>query len=625
MPINRSRKLKLPFQNADLPLKAQQIMSCLQKLTKLFYLNFGACQRYWNYSLLIVLLISLSCENKQGELPSSDVNNGGLIIPSGFEALVVIDSIGPTRHIAVNDNGDIYAKLRFSRDKLGGTIGLRDLNGDGKADSVVRFGDYEDVGGSAVGVTIHNGYLYTSTVRQVLRNKLIPGELVPSSRTEVILTDTHPNVARNWHTTKPAAFDGQGNMYIPFGSPSDAGQNIEIYGPTGIPEGKGLDPSPEREMHAGIWKFDAGKEDQVQEDGVKFATGLRSIVGMKWSPLDDHLYAVVNGIDNFHTLYPKLYSSWQAAVLPAEMLVKVTDGADFGWPYAYYDQLQGKNVLSPGYGGDGYIVGRAAEFDNPVIGFPGHWAPMDLLFYQGSQFPERYKQGVFVAFHGSTDRSPYPQAGFIICFVPMSSGKAGDWEVFADGFAGVDTVENTGDAMYRPMGLAEGPDGSLYISESNKGKIWRVMYKGDKKEFGEKQLDEMKQLTAHKTYIKTPVEGVDNLDKGSLLEGGILYNTYCATCHQRNGEGDKNRFPPLAQSDRVLGEVEPLVASILNGIQGEITVRGKTYNGYMPPHANILDDHAIASITSYIRSRWGNQASPITPSEVTKIRAKVVK
>jgi glucose/arabinose dehydrogenase/cytochrome c553 len=595
------------------------------RLTQLTVAGFVSNLSCRGYLLPLVIVALFSCGPSQETLPPGDTDNGGLVLPGGFEALVVIDSAGPTRHIAVNENGDIYAKLRFSRDNQGGTIGLRDLNGNGKADSIVRFGDYEDVGGSAVGVTIHNGYLYTSTVRQVLRNKLTPGELVPSSKTEVILTDTHPNVARNWHTTKPAAFDGRGNMYIPFGSPSDAGQDIELYGPTGIPEGKGMDPSPEREMNAGIWKFDASKEGQVQADGVKYATGLRSIVGMTWSPLDDHLYAVVNGIDNFHTLYPKLYSSWQAAVLPSEILVRVTEGADFGWPYAYYDQLQGKNVLAPGYGGDGNIVGRAAEFDNPVVGFPGHWAPMELLFYQGDQFPARYKQGVFVAFHGSTDRSPYPQAGYIVCFVPLANGIAGDWEVFADGFAGVDTVENTGDAVYRPMGLAEGPDGSLYISESNKGKIWRVMYKGNKMAFGEKQLEEMKRLTAHKTYIKTPVEGVDNLDKGSLLEGGILYNTYCATCHQRDGEGDKNRFPPLAQSERVLGDVEPLVESILNGIQGEITVRGKTYNGFMPPHANILDDHAVASISTYIRSRWGNKASPVSPSEVTKIRAKVVK
>lgn len=625
MPVFRFSKVKLPLQNANNLLKTKQTMSRLQRLPKLVYTNFSTCYRHWNYIIFIVLLISFSCENKQDKLPAGDLDNGGLIIPGGFEALVVIDSVGPTRHITVNDNGDIYAKLRFSRDKKGGTIGMRDLNGDGKADSVVRFGDYESVGGSAVGVTIHNGYLYTSTVTQVLRNKLSPGELVPSSKTEVILTDTHPNVARNWHTTKPAAFDGKGNMYIPFGSPSDAGQDIEIYGPTGTPEGKGLDPSPEREMNAGVWKFDANKEGQFQSDGIKYATGLRSIVGMTWSPLDDQLYGVVNGIDNFHTLYPKLYSSWQAAVLPSEKLVKITEGADFGWPYAYYDHLQEKNVLSPGYGGDGKIIGRAADFDNPVVGFPGHWAPMDLHFYQGNQFPERYKKGVFVAFHGSTDRSPYPQAGFIVCFVPLDNGIAGDWEVFADGFTGVDTVENTGDAKYRPMGLAEGPDGSLYISDSNKGKIWRVMYKGKKKVFGEKQLDEMNQLTANKTYIKTPVEGVDNLDKGSLLEGGILYNTYCATCHQRNGQGDNNRFPPLAQSERVVGDPEILVESILNGIQGEITVRGKAFNGYMPPHANILDDLAVASITTYIRSRWGNKASAITPSEVTKIRAKVVK
>ena len=151
------------------------------------------------------------------------------------------------------------------------------------------------------------------------------------------------------------------------------------------------------------------------------------------------------------------------------------------------------------------------------------------------------------------------------------------------------------------------------------------MFKGSKDEFGDEQLKEMERQTAHKTYIKTPIEGVDNLDKGSLLEGGILYNTYCATCHQRNGQGDNNRFPPLAQSERVVGDPEILVESILNGIQGEITVRGKTFNGYMPPHANILDDHAVASITSYIRNRWGNKATAISPSEVSKIRAKVVK
>src|SRR4051812_35686605 len=169
----------------------------------------------------ITAAILVACE-QPSHLPQGDTNNGGLLLPGNFEALVVVDSIGPARHLAVNDNGDIYVKLTYNETKngAGGTVGLRDLNDDGKADSIVYFGDYRDVGGSAVGMTIHNGYLYTSTVRQVLRNKLTAGKLVPESKTDVMLTDEDSNVVRNWHTTKPVAFDGKGNMYVPFGSPS---------------------------------------------------------------------------------------------------------------------------------------------------------------------------------------------------------------------------------------------------------------------------------------------------------------------------------------------------------------------------------------------------------------------
>ena len=124
-----------------------------------------------------------------------------------------------------------------------------------------------------------------------------------------------------------------------------------------------------------------------------------------------------------------------------------------------------------------------------MIGFPGHFAPNDILFYTGDQFPEHYRNGAFIAFHGSTIRSPYSQAGYFVAFVPFKDGTpSGPWEVFADGFAGMDTIVNTTDAMHRPMGLAQGPDGSLYISDSRKGKIWRIMYKGDKTTFGTAEL-----------------------------------------------------------------------------------------------------------------------------------------
>ena len=576
----------------------------------------------WYLVMITMFSFATACR-QDAKTPAADKDNGGLILPGNFEALVVIDSIGRARHLAVNDNGDIYVKLTYNdaMDGGGGTVGLRDLDNDGRADSVVYFGDYKDVGGSAVGMSIHNGYLYTSTVNQVLRTKLTDGDLVPKSKTEVVLTDTDPNVVKNWHTTKPVAFDNKGYMYIPFGSPSDAGQDITKFGPVGVPGGKGLDPSPERENHAGVWRFKADKINQTQKDGKKFATGIRSVVGMQFNPADESVYAVVNGIDNFHTIYPNLYSSWQAAVLPAETMIKLKEGGDYGWPYAYFDQLVNKNVLQPGYGGDGKITARADTFDMPVIGFPGHWAPMDVLFYNGDMFPERYKKGAFVAFHGSTDRSPYPQAGYIVCFIPLNNGVSdGTIEVFADGFTGVDTVINTSDAVYRPMGLSVGPDGSLYISESNKGKIWRVMYKGDKNKFGEAQLAEMEKRKTTRTYIKTPDEKADNLNTGDRLEGSILFDSYCASCHQRNGKGDNNRFPPIAGSQYVTGDKTRLIDIILNGLQGPITVNGKTYNGFMPPHKDILDDHAIASISTYIRSRFGNKASGVYTTEVTKVR-----
>jgi len=267
----------------------------------------------------LLFLSAAACNSKMKEL-KADPDNGGLFLPDQFEALVVVDSIGPARHIAVNENGDIYVKLTFNEkmNGRGGTVGLRDTDGDGKADSVAYFGDYVDVGSSAVGMTIHGGYLYTSTVTQVLRTKLTPGKLIPENKTDIMLTDLDSNVARNWHTTKPVAFDKKGNMYIPFGTPTDAGQDLKKYGPVGKPGGAGLDPVPDLENHGGIWRFDAKRINQVQKDGVRISTGIRSVVGMQWNNQDDHLYAVVNGIDNFHTMYPKLFSSWQAAVFPAE-------------------------------------------------------------------------------------------------------------------------------------------------------------------------------------------------------------------------------------------------------------------------------------------------------------------
>ena len=164
--------------------------------------------------------------------------------------------------------------------------------------------------------------------------------------------------------------------------------------------------------------------------------------------------------------------------------------------------------MAPEYGGDG--IKEAQGYAEPIMGLPAHWAPNDLLFYKGDQFPERYKKGAFIAFHGSTNRTPFPQAGYIVAFVPFENGKpTGSWEVFADGFAGVEIISDMLDAKYRPMGLSEGPDGSLYISESKQGKIWRVLFEGDPTEFGEAHLASMEQRKSQ-SYIKTPERSSNN-------------------------------------------------------------------------------------------------------------------
>jgi glucose/arabinose dehydrogenase len=564
------------------------------------------------YLFTFLLTLTLTKCTPTRELPAGDPDNGGLYLPDGFEAVVVVDSlVGRARHMAVNDNGDIYVKARFP--KQGGNIALRDTTGDGKADIIIQYGDYKADGTYGTAMRIYNGYLYYSSQLVVYRNKLKPGQLVPDSETEVILTDDHAHGSHE-HVAKPVTFDDQGNMYVPFGANSN---NCQVVNRT--PYSPGINPCPLLEDHGGIWKFDANKKGQTQKDGQLFATGLRSVVGLDWNKQDKNLYALQHGRDDLLRLWANLYSPWQSAELPSEEFLRIKEGTHAGWPYCYYDQIQGKKVLAPEYGGDGKVVGDCGKYETPLIGFPGHWAPNDILFYQGDQYPERYKNGAFIAFHGSTNRGPYPQAGYFIAFVPFKDGQpSGPFEVFADGFAGVDPIINVRDAIYRPMGIAMGPDGSLYISETEKGKIWRIMYKGDKGDFGSAQLAKMEQRKLA-SNIRQPHEINDNLEKEDLAGGEKVYSIYCGTCHQRDGQGASGRFPSLSKTKFVTGDKNLLISIVLKGMEGPIEVNGEQFNGTMPQHS-FLGNEEIANVLTYIRQNFGNNASEVTPKEVEAIR-----
>lgn len=542
-------------------------------------------------------------------------HDGGLFLPDDFKSVVVIDEMAEkVRHLAVTDDHIIYAKLRNAHENAS-VVALQDTDGDGDAEIIEKFGGQgqREKWSYATAMRIYNGYIYYSSDLVVYRMKLNPDTLVPEGKEEIVVIDDHEH-GKHEHIGKPIAFDNKGHIFVPFGAPSNACQE-----PKRTPGAPGLDPCPQLERHAGIWRFDANKLGQTQKDGYKYASGIRSLVAMSWSPVDEELYAVMHGRDDLLRLWPDKYTPQESALLPSEEFMRITDGSNFGWPYCYYDQIKDKKVLAPEYGGDGDIVGRCADYEDPIIGFPGHWAPNDLVFYQGEQFPERYKNGAFIAFHGSTNRAPYPQSGYFVGFVPFKNGKpSGEFEVFADGFAEIDPIVSTKDAAHRPMGLAVGPDGELYISDSVEGRIWKVTYQGKKENFGEKQLLAM---AARKklSHIRTPDVDKDNLLPKNLVGGAKIYQQYCSACHQMNGKGASGRFPPLIETDWVTGDKERLIKVLLNGMEGSLKIDDEVYNGAMPQHS-FLKDKEIAQVLTYIRSSFGNEASEVMENEVQELR-----
>jgi glucose/arabinose dehydrogenase len=401
----------------------------------------------------------------QGKAPACDPDNGGITLPTGFCAYVAADGLGAGRHMAVAANGDLYVALRGDGTK-GGVVALRDTNGDGRFEMKEQFGDL-----SVTGIGIRNGYLYIATPNTVQRYKITPGQLKPSGEPEVVVKDL-PGVRQ--HGDKGLTFDGKGSLYVNVGAPSNACQARDRQ-----KESAGQDPCPILEKNGGIWKFDENKLGQTQADGTKFATGLRQMPAIGWN--DNALYIAMNNRDQLDIMWPGKFTAQENAERPAEPLYRAVQGSNFGWPFCFYDYGQKKFLLNPEYGGDGKTVGRCTEFTPPVAAFPAHWAPVDVMFYNGNQFPAKYKQGIFIVFHGSWNRSPMPQEGYNLTFQPLKDGKAaGNFEIFASGFPGKTPLMNPGDAAYRPDGAVQAGDGSIYIADSEKGRVWRVLYRGGK-------------------------------------------------------------------------------------------------------------------------------------------------
>lgn len=419
---------------------------------------------------LIAVAIAVSsfanCSNTGDTLNNKSkvaADNAGLTLPKGFTATIVADGYGRGRHIAVTQQGDIYIKSAKLY-KGTGVLRLVDLNGDGKVDTCFGFGNY-----IGTGMFIKNGYLYASSDTQVFRYKLNEkGEVINPNQPELIITGL---LERGEHESKSIVLDNAGNIYVNIGAYSNACQVKDRQ--KGSPS---MNPCPILDSAGGIWKFKADVVGQTYKDGTRYATGLRNVVGLDWNTQTNSLFVMQHGRDQLHDLFPDLYDTKQSVELPAECMYEIHEGDNAGWPYIYYDPSVKKKIVAPEYGGDGKK--STDKYIDPAIAFPAHLAPNGLLFYTGNAFPEKYKNGAFIAFHGSWNRAPEPQEGYYVVFVPFKNGKpTGQWEVFAKGFAGKDEIMSTRQAEHRPCGLAQGPDGSLYVTDDAKGSIYKISYK----------------------------------------------------------------------------------------------------------------------------------------------------
>ena len=403
----------------------------------------------------------------------------GITLPPGFCATIFADNLGNTRHIAVAADGTVYANTWNGSSYFRGTTGnpagflvaVQDTHHAGKADKVTYFGMTPAEGSKGgTGVGLYKGFVYAEMADEIVRYPLTAGSDVPTGKPEVVLSGMPLG---GDHPMHPFVINAKGQLFVDMGTATNSCQPKNRQ--PGVP---GAEPCVEKETRGGTWLYSADKLDQKFSPAERYITGLRNGMGLSFDA-SGRLFATQHGRDQLIQNWGKLYPDVKQTVeLPSEELVLETKGADFGWPNCYYDNFQKKLVLAPEYGGDGgKTVGVCASKQAPVAAFPAHWAPNDMTIYNAKAFPAAYQGGAFIAFHGSWNRSPAVQDGFNVVFQPLKDGKAsGDYIVFADGFAGPDKA--SGKAIFRPTGVAVGPDGALYISDDTKGRIWKVTYQG---------------------------------------------------------------------------------------------------------------------------------------------------
>ena len=341
-----------------------------------------------------------------------------LQVPAGFEVEEYMSGFVRPRFMLLGPGNEILLSDSGSRDKLDGVVYLLK---DGTKTAIVEKLD------RPYGLALNGGWLYVAEPTSVKRYRYDAKTMRVAGAGQEIVSLAGMGTG---HWTRSLLFNRDGSkLYVTVGS----GSNIELGEPP---------------MRAALHRFNP---DGTGHETV--GTGLRNIIGLRWYPNTDDLWAAVQERDGL------------GDDLVPDYLVKVREGGFYGWPIAYigpHQEPRHKDV-------DAAKV-KSTLYPDVLLG--AHVAVLDILFYTGKQFPEKYRGGVFVANHGSWNRSQ--RVGYNLTFVPFRDRKptAGPEEFLGGWMLGADRKDVWG----RPVGLLQLADGSLLVSDDGGKKIWRVSY-----------------------------------------------------------------------------------------------------------------------------------------------------